>query len=216
MAMSNPQQGTKMTTSDLRSSSSWTCDEVAAYFHEKAGELGGDFGSVFKENKISGKVAHKLTESQLTQMGIDNVGDRMHILEEIEKIKRSLAKEEIEKVLWEGEEVLYWSSCHKAFETCCGLLPRDPSTYKLTATHLTLNIVEPLRCGPIVCCFGEKFTTDNTDLSMVTDVDVAGGRKRSTITVQTKFGGGTKTMTLRTKEAKRVADMILSQRMERA
>ena len=58
--------------------------------------------------------------------------------------------------------------------TCCGIFPEDPSTYKLTNNHLKIRTVAPARLGPFRLCCCHEYKVNNIDLSQVVDVDVNG------------------------------------------
>ncbi|CAB9531125.1 expressed unknown protein [Seminavis robusta] len=209
----------------------WTCDQLAEYFKQKTGDLGGDYSELIFNHKIDGKIAHRLKESDLKDMGISNVGDRLRIMQEIEKIEKAYEQKKREQVVWEGKEVLFFNWWDRALSTCCGCFPEDASTYKLTGAHLVIKTVNPLRCGPIRCCFGTKYTIDNVDLSNVTDVDVKGvppsccqqcccGATQEHVFVKTN-AEATKVLKLTKEEGSSVSRKILNQvelmqRMERS
>lgn len=103
----------------------WTCEQTAEYFKTKVKDLGNDYSELFVNERIDGKVAHRLTDSDLKDMGIDNFGDRAKILQEIEKLQKISQQKDREKVIWEGEELLYFSWYEKLIKTCCGCCPQD-------------------------------------------------------------------------------------------
>jgi len=207
----------------------WTADQLADYFKQKAGELGGDYSEMFANERITGKIAHRLKDQDLKDMGIDSVGDRLTIMEEIEKIANIHQQKDRERVLWEGSEELYFNCWDRLFSTCCGCCPDDPDQYKLTGTHLTIKHIDPVRCGPVRCCCGMKYHIDNVDISHITDADVRGvppsccqqvccGKTQEHIYV--KADGETKILKLTKEEGAPVARKILNQveimqRMER-
>ena len=45
--------------------------------------------------------------------------------------------------MWEGRERLFFSGCDACLGTCCGICPEDPSSYKITSSHLKVRIVTP-------------------------------------------------------------------------
>lgn len=208
----------------------WTCDQLAEYFKTRIGTLGGDYSELVQKHRIDGKVAHRLTDNDLKEMGVTSVGDRLRIMQEIEQITKIQDQKDREKVLWEGREELFFNWWDRCLGTCCGCCPVDPSTYQLTGTHLVIKTVNPLRCGPIRCCFGTKYTIDNVDLSNVNDADVKGvppsclqacccGKTQEHIYVKTS-SGETKLLKLPREEGAGVSRKILNQveimqRMER-
>lgn len=149
----------------------WNSQQLADYVSSKGL---GDYSEMMMENNITGQVAHRLTDSDLTEMGITKVGDRLKMMQALESLKKAQQQQKREQVLWEGKEVLYFSCWDKACSTCCGCCPDDPSTYKLTSTHLEIKTVEQFRIGPITCCCGHSYEIDNVDLSGINDADVKG------------------------------------------
>ena len=134
----------------------------------------GDYSEMFITHKISGRLAPLLTDAQLKEMGVSIVGDRLRIKSLIQNMKWKIRYNTRSKILWEGTERLYFSDASKLCWTCCGIFPDDPSTYKLTTTHLKIKTVDPLRCGPIKLCCSYDYNINNVDLSKVDDVDVVG------------------------------------------
>ena len=92
----------------------WTTDQLADYFKKKAKNVGGDYGEMISKHRITGRIAHRLTNDDLTAMGVSIVGDRLSIMDEIDKITRVQQQKDREKILWEGKEQLYfnwWDKC---------------------------------------------------------------------------------------------------------
>merc|ERR1712038_186676 len=123
---------------------------------------------------INGKIAPQLTDEDLKDMGIKIVGDRCRMRHLIKSFGRKARQIQRTKVLWSGKEQLWFNQCEGCINTCCGVLPEDPSTYTLTNNHLKIKTVEPLRCGPIRLCCCNDYKINNIDLSYVEDVDVNG------------------------------------------
>jgi hypothetical protein len=208
----------------------WTVSQMSDYFRSKTTDL-GDYSELFEKHKIDGKIAHRLKDGDLKEMGIDSVGDRLRIIQEIEKIQQAQVQKNREKVVWEGKEKLYFNGFEKCVSTCCGCCPDDPSTFKLTGTHLVITTVNPLRCGPFPCCYGTKYEIDHVDLSTISDADVKGvppscwqacccGATQEHVHVKTD-SGETKILRLPMEEGSVVGRKILNQmevaqRMERS
>merc|ERR1712038_723794 len=78
------------------------------------------------------------------------------------------------KIIWKGQEQLWFSNCEGCLQTCCYIMPEDPSIYTLTNSHLKVKEVMPFRCGPIRmgCC--HEYKVNNIDLSQVEDIDQHG------------------------------------------
>mmetsp|Transcript_19405 Transcript_19405/g.41449 ORF Transcript_19405/g.41449 Transcript_19405/m.41449 type:complete len:236 (+) Transcript_19405:121-828(+) len=150
----------------------WDAKKLASFFHSKGL---GDYSETLVRHKITGQLAPLLSDDDLKDMGIDVVGDRLMFRHYLQQLSRHDRFHSRIKSLWEAEERLFYSDCDRACATCCGLCPIDPSTYKLTTSHLRVNRVVHTRCGPVrLCCFGATYTSNNIDLSKVDDVDVLG------------------------------------------
>jgi len=135
----------------------------------------GDYAEMFLENSIDGKVAHRLDDQNLKEMGVSKVGDRLKLMEALEALKKAQQQQARELVIWEGKELLYVSWFDRICKTCCGCFPDDPSMYKLTNSHFEIKLVQPRRCGPCkLPCLSKQYHIDNVDLSHITDADVKG------------------------------------------
>jgi hypothetical protein len=138
---------------------SWTAEQLADYLKLKC-DL-ADYYEVILKHDITGKVAPRLTEADLKEMGIDSIGDRKRLQLAVRELQKAARKVEREKVIWEGKEQMWYSCWDAAMNSCCGLCPVDPATYKLTGTHLTITQVEPCYVGPFRCCCGHEYSVDN-------------------------------------------------------
>lgn len=201
--------------------SEWTCEQLGEYFHSRTGDLGSDYSEMIQNHRIDGKVAHRLKDEDLKEMGMKKVGDRLRIMQEIEKIKNIQDQKDREKTVWTGKEKRFFNWWDRALATCCGCCPYDPEYYTLTGTHLVIKTNDPLRVGPIQCCFGHKYHIDNVDLSNVVDADVKGvppsccqacccGKTQEHIYVRTN-DGEIKIMKLSQEEGAVVSRKILNQ-----
>jgi SAM domain (Sterile alpha motif) len=159
--------------------------EISNYHEWDAQRLGlfirkkglGDYQDVLIQHKISGHLAPLLSDDDLKDMGISIVGDRLmfkHVIQQLSRRERFHKR--IIASLWVGEEQVFFSPAEQSCMTLGGFCPIDPSTYKLTTSHLRVKKVQPCRCGPIrlTCCFGASYVSNNIDLSKVDDVDVIG------------------------------------------
>ena len=211
----------------------WSTQDLADYFKSRMGDLGQDYSEMMLKHNIDGKVAHRLKDNDLKDMGVTSVGDRLRIMQEFEKIERIQQQKNREKVIWQGKEVLYFTWWDQCLKTCCGCCPDDPDIYTLTGAHLTIKHTDPYRCGPIRCCFGHKYEIDNIDLSNVTDADVKGvpptccqqvcccGKPQEHIYLKTNIDAKEKIMKLEKEVGANVSRKILNQveimqRMERS
>jgi hypothetical protein len=151
----------------------WTSGQVAEYLKTKT-EIETDLIELLQTEKVDGKVIHRLTDQDLQTMGIETVGDRHRIMAAIETLSKAKQAKDREKVLWEGQEVLYSSCLDEMCGSCCGCCPDDPETYRLLYNHLEIKAQNKKRCGPCKCCYGHSYEIDNVDLSHVKDVDLQG------------------------------------------
>lgn len=157
---------------DTSNFAGWNEQQLGHFFRSKG--LGA-YESVLIQHKITGRLAPFLEDSDLKDMGIDVVGDRLLFKLCLKELARRQRHHKRIESMWQGEERLYFSSAGECCFTCGGLCPVDPSTYKLTTNHLKVKRVQPVRCGPIpLCCFGVNYISTNIDLSKVDDVDVTG------------------------------------------
>ena len=150
----------------------WTTAEVSAFIQSKK-EI-GNYAEMFYKHKIDGAIAHRLSDSDLKEMGVFAIGDRHRIMMALEQLKGAKEQKDREKILWKGEETLYWSSCHRCCSTCCYMCNEDLEAYTLRYNYLEIRRPDLNRCGPIKCCFGHSYQIDTIDLSNVRDVDLEG------------------------------------------
>lgn len=141
----------------------WSSSEVAAYMQSK--EQIGNYAELFQKHKIDGSIAHRLSHADLKEMGIVAVGDRHRVMSALEGLRRAKEQKDRETVLWQGEEVMYWSCGHKCAKTCCGCCSEDKTYYTLRANFLEMRRPDINKCGAIKCCFGHSYKIDTVDLS---------------------------------------------------
>jgi len=152
---------------------SWSSDEVAYYLQSK--EKIANYGAVFRTHGIDGSVAHRLTDKDLESMGIKMIGDRHRILEALEDLKSAKEQNDREKVVWVGQEELYWSWFDWCRRTWFGLCREDREGYTLRFNYLDIQRPKYNRCcGSFKCCFGHSYSIDTIDLCNVDDVDIYG------------------------------------------
>jgi len=150
----------------------WSSNEIAAFIQSR--ENLGNYAELFQKHKIDGAVAHRLTDADLKEMGVVAVGDRHRILGALESLRHAKSQQDREKILWEGEEVLYWTCWHKCCSTCCGLCTVDKESYTLRSNFLEIKRPDYNKCGSIKCCFGHSYQIDTVDLSNVRNVELEG------------------------------------------
>eukprot|EP00980_Cylindrotheca_fusiformis_P016299 scaffold4841_cov132-Cylindrotheca_fusiformis.AAC.12 len=200
---------------------SWDSEQLGLFFRRKGL---GEYCGALKKHKITGRI----------EIGIDVVGDRLMFRHHLKDLSRKDRFNKRMQALWQGTEQIFFSDHDRAFWTCGGLFPIDPSTYSLSTNHLRVRKVQPVRCGPVrLCCFGAYYYSNNIDLSKVDDVDVIGipapcfqktcccAKGKDRIEVESRFEkGGKVSIILEEGQGDIVAAMILnqveeSQKMER-
>jgi SAM domain (Sterile alpha motif) len=98
----------------------WSSRKLADYV-EQYGLKG--YGSMIVTHKITGKVAPLLTDSDLKEMGMTVVGDRLRFKQLILQLGRKARYIARDKPIWRGEEQRYFSVVEKELFTCFGLFP---------------------------------------------------------------------------------------------
>jgi SAM domain (Sterile alpha motif) len=151
----------------------WDAQRLGVFFRKKGL---GDYQDLLVQHKLTGHLAPLLSDGDLKDMGIGIVGDRLLFRHVIQQLSRRERFHKRITSLWDGQEQVFFSPAEENCMTLCGFCPIDPSTYKLTTSHLRVKKVQPIRCGPIrlTCCFGASYVSNNIDLSKVDDVDVMG------------------------------------------
>jgi len=169
-------QAKKVAEEELEGLNKWTVQEVQAYFGKKGFE---EWGKIWEEHDVTGERVVLLTPLDIKDLGINSIGDRMGITNEIEKMKtayRKIMRNEVKQIAYEA----FNGSClGEKISTCCGVFPRDPDKYTLTASRLTIEEYEiPRICGAWKCmCLGGALTTDNIQLDQIRDVDTVVSKK---------------------------------------
>lgn len=211
----------------------WDSRQLGVYFRKRG--LGAYFDALQK-HKITGQLAPLLGDQDLKEMGVDIVGDRLMFKHHLKDLSRRERYNKRVQSLWEGTERVFFSECDRNCCTCNGCCPVDPSTYKLTQSHLKIKRVQPARCGPFrLFCLGPSYVSKNIDLSNIDDVEVMGvpapcchrtfccSRGKDLIEVESRFDGrgtGKIFLVLEEGHGEPVANLILnqveeSQKMER-
>lgn len=149
----------------------WNPEQLAQYISSKGLS---DYRKRITDHKISGSLAPLLTDSDLKEMGITCIGDRLRFKLIVGNLKRKSRVIDRSRCLWEGQERVFFSDTAAAWCTCFGCCPIDPSTYKLMSNYIKVKTVKPLRLGPIRMCCCNEYTTNNVDLTYLTNVDVIG------------------------------------------
>ena len=141
----------------------WSSTEVAAYIQSKEGI--GNYAELFQKHKIDGSIAHRMTDNDLKEMGVAAIGDRHRILGALESLQKAKAQQDREKIIWEGDEVVFWSCWDKCWKTGCGFCPYDLAHFRLRSAHLEITRPDYNRIGKCMLCWGHSETVENIDLS---------------------------------------------------
>jgi len=161
----------KNSQSESDSFETWNAEQLAEYISKQGL---AEYSKYIIQHKISGKLAPLLSESDLKEMGIRCIGDRLRFRMIVENLKRKSRVIDRSRCLWEGKERVFFSDTTAAFCTCFGFCPVDPSTYRLMSNYIKVKKVKPLRLGPLRLCCCNEYTTNNVDLTYLTNVDVIG------------------------------------------
>lgn len=90
----------------------WNAERVADYFARNGLE---DYHETIIHHRITGKVACRLNDVDLTDMGIILVGDRCRFRYHIQNMTLHPIPLPCDKVLWQGEEKLFFGCVDEAF-----------------------------------------------------------------------------------------------------
>ena len=150
----------------------WSAETVADYV---ARQGLGQYRQSIITHRITGELVPFLNENHMAEMGVKCIGDRLRFGLIVERLKRKSLIGAKAKILWQGEEKVFYSIASASICTLCGCCPIDPSIYKLQQNHLKIKKVNPFRCfGVRCCCCGSEYVMNNVDLSHVQDIDING------------------------------------------
>ena len=159
------------TPSESDTYESWDAEQLADYISKQGLS---EYSKCITQHKISGKLAPLLTQSDLKEMGLGCIGDRLRFQSIIEALKKKSRILDRGRCMWQGEERIFFSDQMAALCTCGGFCPVDPSTYRLMSNYIKVKKVKPFRLGPIRLCCCHEYSTNNVDLKYLTNVDVIG------------------------------------------
>lgn len=151
----------------------WTSEEVTNWLNSCGFN---DCVQVFQAHSITGAVVPRLNPDLLREMGVQSVGRRIELQAQIVSVQAKARAQWRNEVLW-ADEMYRAGPCNGllpyGFPYCCECMTGLPDVYKVTNSKLNIqqhkkNVNVP-GCG---CC-GFQVVSVNTDLSVVTDVDVA-------------------------------------------
>lgn len=132
--------------------------------HPKAAEA-------FTQHRVQGKIFTFLGRKELTEMGVDIVGDKLKIVKEIARLRQIALTAGRNEVKFEKEEFRP-GPCGDAlpfgFPCCCCNPP--PEQYILYNSKLQLKL-QKLENPCLGACCGSTTTKNNIPLEMIRDVD---------------------------------------------
>jgi len=162
------QEMTKM--NELSNFLDWNASQVADYFASKGFE---QYRNLWTEHAITGDRVVLLDPEDMKVLDIPIIGHRMGIQTIVDELKLEGRKQRRNKQICRHLQAYDGSPVGETLATCCGLMPRDPDVYTLTASSLQLEEFDiPRICGIWKCqCLGKKVHTDNINLDLVRDVD---------------------------------------------
>lgn len=199
--------------------SKWDVTEVCDHFRN-AGFA--DLVPAFQKHQVSGAVMPKLNDSLLKEMGIDIIGRRVLLMNEVNKIQAISRAEWRNQAVWASPEYRE-GPCNNALpfgfpccaESCTGL----PDTYTVTNSKINITSSKKNVNTPCTGCCGYSVISENTDLSDVTDVDVSAasamyGDPAGRVTIVTTRG--VSLLTLKSSECQKTAALITNAKEEAA
>lgn len=150
---------------------SWTPQEVANYFSARGY---GEYAELWVRHRLSGSRVVLLSPSDLEQMGIACIGDRLGIQQELRVLKSAARQAQRNAVVAEHFEAYPGSCFEQAIRTtCCPCFcPWERSHFSLTSSTLKIRNYHVQRCFGCSCtCFGGRWATDTVRLDRIVDVD---------------------------------------------
>lgn len=136
-----------------------------------------DLVPLFHQSNINGVALSRLDDRLLKEIGVVNVGTRLQFLNEIVKVQAVARSQWRNHVVWNDVEYrpnCCFYMCPWSFPFCCceTFCFGPPSQY--TLTNGRVNVLRAKSSAPCValnCCFGYGIQSDNTDLTLIHDVD---------------------------------------------
>jgi hypothetical protein len=198
----------------------WEVSEVCAWLNS-AGF--GDMSPIFQKHQISGPVLPKLNDAVLREMGVEIVGRRVLLMNEICKVQAMARAEWRNHVVWANPQYRE-GPCNGTLpfgfpfscDSCVGL----PNMYTLTNSKLNITRAEKNLNTPCTGFCGFTIHSDNIDLSDVTDVDVraataAFGDPTGVLVVSTRQGN-CYLLQLRSSECQKTSMLLTNAKEEAA
>lgn len=197
----------------------WDIHEVCSWLRSAGFD---DVVHCFEKHQISGPVLPKLTDAILKEIGVEIVGRRVLLMNEICKVQALARSEWRNSALWSATQYRE-GPCNNvlpygwpfACESCTGL----PDNYTLTNSKLNITRNEKNCNTPCTGFCGFTIHSDNIDLSDITDVDVqamtsAWGDKAGFLMVSSRTGYNR--LVLKSSECQKAAMLITNAKEEAA
>ena len=112
----------KMAPSESDHFDTWNAEQLGQYLSRQGLAA---YSKCIVQHKISGKLAPLLSDSDLKEMGIDCIGDRLRFRMIIDNLKRKSRVVDRSRCLWEGEERIFFSDAAAGFCTHRRLYPEQ-------------------------------------------------------------------------------------------
>eukprot|EP00927_Polykrikos_kofoidii_P058125 TRINITY_DN5246_c0_g1_i1.p1 TRINITY_DN5246_c0_g1~~TRINITY_DN5246_c0_g1_i1.p1 ORF type:complete len:274 (+),score=34.55 TRINITY_DN5246_c0_g1_i1:56-823(+) len=156
---------------DISRYSSWSPRDVATYFSTRGYP---EYAELWVRHKLSGARIVLLAPSDLERMGIDIIGDRLGIQNELRALKSVARHAQRNTVIAEHQEAYPGSYFDQMCQAaCCSwCCPWERAHFTLTSNTLKMRSYHVERClGRKCSCMGGEWTTDTIRLDRIVDVD---------------------------------------------
>lgn len=148
----------------------WSVDEVVNWLITIGFE---DVAQVFGAHSVNGRALPFISDSTLKEMGIQSIGKRIQLRNEVVKMQAIQRADWRRGVVWVGEEYRVCCCCAclpYGFPCCFQMCTGKPALYKVTNSKI--NQLKSQKKFKYCPCFGHKMVSNNYDLSDVVDVNV--------------------------------------------
>lgn len=185
-----------------------------------------DLVPLFHQSNINGVALSRLDDRLLKEIGVLNVGTRLQFLNEVVKVQAIARSQWRNHLVWSDVEYrpnCCYYMCPWSFPCCCleTMCYGPPSTYSLTNGRI--NVLRAKSSAPGVCvlctaCFGYGIASDNTDLTLIHDIDCVGstsywGEPPGFVIIST-MDGKQSSLKLRSSEVQKVTSIMNNIREE--
>jgi hypothetical protein len=96
------------------------------------------FAPLFEQHQIEGPLFMRLDDGMLREMGINLIGPRARLLEELSRLKAQQRRVRRETSIWESDQY-DGRSCMEQFLACNSCSPMQLNHYKLTSAYLVVR-----------------------------------------------------------------------------